>query len=392
MININEVKQFQGYLAVPECGFGPGLILIQEIFGVNSHIKNLADSYAKEGYVVLAPDIFYRIKPGFTVGYSPDDMKIAFDFYNKFDHDLGLLDLKESINFLRKYPQCNGKIGVMGFCLGGNLAYRLSVATDVQVDCAISYYGGGIDLQLGSIENLKCPIIFHFGAKDKHISLASVEKIQQAILAKNNTQLYIYEADHGFNCDERVSYDTKASMIAKERSLAVLRSSIGPAFDLNSLWEEHTKYEFTEPNVKATIATMTDNAYVNHIPTLTGGQGKEELLKFYRDHFISHMPADTRIFFVSRTVSSNRVIDEMIFSFTHDSPIEFMLPGVKPTGKYVEVPLVALVTFEGNKIKSEHIYFDQACVLVQIGLLNSTDLPVFGSEVAKKVKSFLVEG
>lgn len=155
--------------------------------------------------------------------------------------------------------------------------------------------------------------------------------------------------------------------------------------DLEALWEEHCRLEFELRDADATIQTMVEQPYVNHIPTLTGGVGREPLRAFYRDHFISKLPPDTKIIPVSRTVSEDRLVDEMIFCFTHTCEVDFLLPGVKPTGRYVEIPTVAIVSFEGDKIANEHIYWDQASVLVQIGLLDPKGLPVAGVETAKKV-------
>ncbi len=155
---------------------------------------------------------------------------------------------------------------------------------------------------------------------------------------------------------------------------------------LNDLWEEHCRYEFVDHNVEAVMATMIDNPYVNHIPTMTGGTGKKALAEFYQNHFVSCLPADTEIVSVSRTIGQGRLIDEMIFCFTHDREIDFLLPGVAPTFKRVEVPTIAIVTFEGDKIANEHIYWDQASVLVQIGLLEANDLPICGSEQTAKLK------
>jgi carboxymethylenebutenolidase len=130
---------------------------------------------------------------------------------------------------------------------------------------------------------------------------------------------------------------------------------------------------------------MVEDAYVNHIPVLTGGVGKEELREFYSKRFIPQMPPDTEITPVSRTVGTDQLVDEMIFKFTHTVKMDWMLPGIAPTGKRVEVPLVAIVRFRGNKLAHEHIYWDQASVLVQLGLLDAKTLPITGIESARKV-------
>jgi len=154
---------------------------------------------------------------------------------------------------------------------------------------------------------------------------------------------------------------------------------------LRQLWEEHVRYEFSTRNTDDTLATMVDDAYVNHIPVLTGGVGRDELREFYSKRFIPQMPPDTEMTPVSRTIGEDQLVDEMVFKFTHSIRMDWMLPGVAPTGKRVELPLVAIVRFRDGKLAYEHIYWDQASVLVQIGLIDAAKLPVAGVESARKV-------
>ncbi len=154
---------------------------------------------------------------------------------------------------------------------------------------------------------------------------------------------------------------------------------------LATLWAEHVKDEFAAKDVDATLATMVPDAYVNHIPVMTGGMGQDALREFYETRFIPQMPPDTEILPVSQTIGTNQLVDEMIFRFTHTIQMDWMLPGVKPTGKRVDVPLVAIVRFRDGKLAHEHIYWDQASVLVQLGLIDASTLPVAGVETARKV-------
>src|SRR5438128_388095 len=154
---------------------------------------------------------------------------------------------------------------------------------------------------------------------------------------------------------------------------------------LQQLWEEHVRHEFNTRNHEETLATMVEDAYVNHIPVLTGGVGRDELREFYSDRFIPQMPPDTEMTPVSRTIGEDQLVDEMVFKFTHSIRMDWMLPGVAPTGKRVVVPLVAIVRFREGKLAHEHIYWDQASVLVQIGLIDAAKLPVAGVESARKV-------
>jgi carboxymethylenebutenolidase len=162
--------------------------------------------------------------------------------------------------------------------------------------------------------------------------------------------------------------------------------NLSPAQEaLQQLWEQHVQYEFSTRNPDDTLATMVEDAYVNHIPVLTGGVGRDELREFYSKRFIPQMPPDTEMTPVSRTIGEDQLVDEMVFKFTHTIRMDWLLPGVAPTGKRVEVPLVAIVRFRDGKLAHEHIYWDQASVLVQIGLLDPAKLPVVGIESARKV-------
>ncbi len=154
--------------------------------------------------------------------------------------------------------------------------------------------------------------------------------------------------------------------------------------EMIGLWEKHTELEFSVKDAVATVATMAPGNYVNHVPVMTGGRGAKEMLDFYDKHFISKMPADTSLRLFARTVGKDRLVDEFVFTFTHDVEMNWMLPGIKPTGRKVEIPMVVVVQFEGDKIAGERIYWDQASVLLQIGLIEKTHLPVTGLEQARK--------
>jgi carboxymethylenebutenolidase len=155
--------------------------------------------------------------------------------------------------------------------------------------------------------------------------------------------------------------------------------------NLGKIFDKHIEYEFDKEDIEATMTTMTDEPYVHHVPTLTGGFGYDEVYSFYKNRFIGKMPKDIKIKPISRTVGKDQVVDEIIISFTHDREIEYMLPGVEPTGKYVEIPHVVIMKFAGPKIAHEHIYWDQASVLVQIGLIEEKNMPVTGIQQARRM-------
>jgi carboxymethylenebutenolidase len=160
---------------------------------------------------------------------------------------------------------------------------------------------------------------------------------------------------------------------------------MSPAEDPGSVFDAHVRAEFVEKDVEATMATMGDRPYVTHVPVLTGGHGREEMRHFYATYFVGRWPSDTQIRSVSRTVGQGRVIDEIIVSFTHDVEMPAMLPGIKPTGRKVELPHVVVMGVENGKVTYEHIYWDQASLLAQIGLLDPARLPVTGVEQARKL-------
>jgi carboxymethylenebutenolidase len=150
-------------------------------------------------------------------------------------------------------------------------------------------------------------------------------------------------------------------------------------------WDRHLASEFDSHDVDATMDTMVDDPYLLHVPVLTGDRGRAEVRRFYANHFIPKIPADWEITEISRTVGAEQVVDEMVTTFTHDIEVDFLLPNVPPTGRHVEVPIVAIGAFRGSEVRYEHIYWDQASVLVQIGLLDRAGLPVAGVEQTRKL-------
>lgn len=224
-IKTRDGQEFSSYLCQPSSGKGPGLLLIQEIFGVNSHIKDIADLYAQEGFVVLAPDLFWRLEPGVELSYTNKDFAKGLELYSKLDMNQALSDLGDATDVLRKMPAVTSKVGALGFCLGGHIAYRLAARSTV--DAAVSYYGGGIDQVLDEAKNLSCPLMMHFAELDTYIPAEAVNKICAALSNKDNVKIYAYPSvDHGFNCDQRATYDRKAAMLAFARSTAFLHKHL----------------------------------------------------------------------------------------------------------------------------------------------------------------------
>ena len=156
---------------------------------------------------------------------------------------------------------------------------------------------------------------------------------------------------------------------------------------LADIFDAHVTHEFVDKDVDATMQTMAPEPYLLHLPTLTGGDGRAAVRRFYEHFFVGKWPADTKVTRLSRTVGTDQVVDELLVSFTHDVPLEFMLPGVSPTGKHVELPTVVVMKFKNEKIAHEHIYWDQGSLLAQVGLIDPARVPVIGAEQASALRS-----
>ncbi len=383
-ITARDGGTFGAYLATPAQGSGPGVVVVQEIFGVNEYVRRTADRLAEEGYVVLAPDLFWRIEPGIDLGYSPEEWQRAFELFGLFDVDKGVEDIGATIDTLRALPQQAGRVGCVGYCLGGKLAFLTAARTDV--DCAVSYYGVGMDAHGDEAAKVTVPLVFHMAELDQYAPAEARDTLQAAFVGNDNATFHLYPGtDHAFAREEGDHYDKPAALMAYGRTMETFRRVLGPVYDLSSLWDAHCFHEFATRNVPDTMATMVAEPYVNHIPTMTGGVGAKQLSRFYQWHFVDANPEDTKLIPISRTVGATSLVDEMLFCFTHTREIDWMLPGVPPTGRYVEIPLVAIVNFRGDKLYHEHIYWDQASVLVQIGVLDPAGLPVAGAETARKL-------
>jgi carboxymethylenebutenolidase len=340
------------YLAVAEAGSGPGILLLLEN---GERVRRVTDLYAAAGYVVLCPE---------ALGAEDDTAAAAAA--------------------LRRRSECTGKLAALGFGRGGLSALR--AAAERLVEAAVCYGPTGIEAATDLMPRISCPVVLHFAESDPAVLPGAIARLKEAVAGRPEIGVYIYPGTRrGFEHHGGVEYDRAAAGLAHSRSIALLRRAMGPHYDLEALWEAHTRYEFQIRDVDATMATMVGDPYVNHVPVMTGGVGHRDLARFYANHFIPKCPADIAMVPISRTIGADRVVDEMVVSFTHDVEIDWMLPGVAPTGRRVEVPLVAIVGFRGDKLYHEHIYWDQASVLVQIGLLDPKGLPVAGAETAKKL-------
>ena len=390
MVTIKSLDggEFDAYLAVPSSGYGPGIVLLQEIFGVNKYMRSVADWYAAHGFVVICPDLFWRQER--NIELTDAEWNRAIELYQGLDEAKAVQDSAAAMDFLRKHPACTGRVGALGFCLGGNLAYLLSVR--FKPDCAVGYYGVSIEKSLSETTSLTSPLMLHVAGRDKFCPPEAQAAIHQTLDSNPLVTIHDYpEREHAFGRVGGEHYHRADAELADLRSLEFLVSKLAGSGiaaaqqSLSTKWDDHVKYEFATRDTEDTLATMVTDAYVNHVPVMTGGVGHDELREFYSKRFIPQMPPDTSMTPVSRTIGVDRVVDEMVFEFTHTIGMDWMLPGVAPTGRHVKVALVVIVHFRDGKLAHEHIYWDQASVLAQLGLIDGAKLPVAGVESAEKV-------
>ncbi|MFO1271225.1 MAG: dienelactone hydrolase family protein [Rubrivivax sp.] len=216
---------FAGYLALPPAGRGPGLVLFQEIFGVNEHIRAVAEQYAADGFVVLAPDVFWRQAPRVELGYVGDERARAIALMQALAPADALADIGAAVKALRARPETAGaRVGSFGYCMGGRFAYLAAAAAGV--DAAVAFYGGGIHGQLDRAAAVQCPIQFHYAEQDDNIPLEAVEKVRAAFAGKA-AEVFVYPGSHhGFNCWARASYHAPSAALAHGRALAFLAANL----------------------------------------------------------------------------------------------------------------------------------------------------------------------
>lgn len=444
--------RFRAYLAKPPRGTGPGLVLCHEIFGANATMRELADIYAEEGYVVAVPDLYWREEPDLEFDYTSGDWQRAYRLGQAYDFDLGVEDVESTLAVLRARPEVRdettasvaarrdrndtpadasreparggllgaasaalwrgrrstgsdaskeaqqhaapigpsereapGGLSVVGFSLGGRLAYLAACRLD-SVRCGVSYYGTGIEEHLHEADKVSGRLVVHLPENDKFVTDAARESIASHFAESRNVEVYLYpRAERGFARRGTDSYNRPAATIAHQRTIGALKREMGPYFDLSRLWDTHLQSTMDKKDVDAIMEGLVDAPYLNHVPTRTGGAGREGVAAFYRNHFVGQMPPDTRLLPLSRTVGATQLVEEALLSLTHSNVIDWLLPGVAPTQRYVEVPLVCVVTFRGEKIHRLQTYWDQASVLVQIGRMAADAQPVAGIECARKI-------
>ena len=378
-VTARDGRRFEAFVELPRDGHGPGLVLCHATLGLGPALRRAARLFADEGYVVLAPDLSRHLRP-----HAACDRASAPGEHDRnatFDAPAALSDLRAAAAALRDLPAFRGRIGVLGEGPGGRLAALAAANGDF--DCAVGRRAVGVEQVLDRIAATRVPIALHFAPEDPHVPARTLEAIRARLGDCTDVEIHV---DSSVADPSATGQGRQASAtMMHSRTIALLRRVLGPRYDLSALWETHRACEFDRCDVDATLATMIDEPYVNHVPTMTGGYGREALRRFYGDHFIGRQPRDLRTIPVSRTVGADRVVNEVFMSFTHDCEIEWMLPGVPPTGRRVEVVVVGIIAFRGDRLMHEHLYWDQGSVLLQLGLIDGSGLPVFGAQAARKV-------
>ncbi|KAG2417898.1 hypothetical protein HFD88_000997 [Aspergillus terreus] len=325
------------------CGHGPGLILIRpRIFAACQEQNTSLDpeplqKWAEESYAVA---------------------QVTLDAATSADETRVLEMVKTAVEGLLAREECDKK-DAFGLLVHGSKAdYAAEFASILATIAAMTTIAAVVCFDAWPVPTTT-PAVLHLPGKEN----AQPEP---------HAAVYTYPetASSAFAVPGHADFRIASAGVAHTRSLTFMKKHMdGPFFDLEKIWDEHTYYEFGDRSVEKTMATMVQEPYVNHVPTLTGGVGRARLSKFYLEHFIFNNPADTSLELISRTVGTDRVVDEFIFCLTHNQEVDWLIPGIPPTGKPLRIPFTAVVNIRGDRLYHEHIAWDQATVLVQLGLL-----------------------
>jgi carboxymethylenebutenolidase len=217
---------FQAYIARTAAKNAPAIVMVQEIFGVNAEMRKKCDAWAEKGYIAIAPDLFWRQEPMVDItDQSKAEWEKAFKLFNGFDIDLGITDLKATLNFIREDTQCNGKVGTIGYCLGGKLTYLMACRSDI--DAAVSYYGVGIDAILGESVSIQKPLMLHIAGDDEYVSKDAQAKIIAGLSDNPDVTTHSYDGvNHAFSRLNGVHFDQEAATLANQRTDAFIKENL----------------------------------------------------------------------------------------------------------------------------------------------------------------------
>lgn len=360
---------FAAEIRPPRSGNGPGILVLSGADGLDASTLAWCERYAEEGYAVIAPDLARH----FTgEGLTADRLRDA------------VATVYVAKTALAPYVDAGAKTGVLGIAGGAAIAWRAAMYG--AVDAAALYGLAEIGDDYRQVQNIACPLAVHVSGDASDAERSALAHLKVASRVRQQLRVYEYPDAAGAFADPLSSaFDHHAADLAHARSLGAFRPVLGPYYDFAELFREHTTREFTDKDPHATMETMVETPYVNHVPTLTGGVGHDLLKRFYTYHFIPKIPEDRQSVVLSETVGPNTVVIEHVSIFTHDEEMDHFLPGIPPTGKRIEIPTVIVAKFRGDKLYHEHIYWDQASVLVQLGLIDAAGLPVAGVEQARKM-------
>jgi len=343
------------YIAVHHSGTGPGLLLLADGAEPDAGIHARADLFGEEGYSVLA-----------------------------IGSEATVPDIAAAAAVLRDFPETDGGIAALGHGPGGVLALR--AAADAGFEAVVAFDAVALAEVAEILPRIPCPFVLQFGTRDAPEAAAAAASIHGRLDRRDGSRVFDWpEAGPGFAIPERDTFDKRADSLAHSRTLELVRRVIGPYYDYDALFAQHAYHEFTTRDVDATMATMIDEPYVNHTPTLAGGVGHDMLKRFYKYHFVDQNSGGRERTRISYTLGPDRLVLETYTKFRHDSMIDRYFPGIEPTGKVVEIATVIIVKFRGDKVCHEHLYWDQGSALKQIGVLDAEGLPLAGAEAARKV-------
>ena len=348
-------QSVNAFAAAHHSGSGPGLLLISDRETLDAGIRERANLFGQEGYSVLA---------------LPNGLSVS--------------NITEAVQSLRGFSSTTEKIVAVGHGNGGMLA--LQSAANVNFEAVVGFDVMPLAGQNNVLESVPCPFVLQYGIKNAPDAEALVATLKNKFIRRDGSRIYGWEEGApGFSIEKRDSHNKLADSLAHSRTLELIRRVVGPYYDYAALFAEHVHHEFTTRDVDATMATMIDEPYVNHTPTLTGGVGHDMLKRFYKYHFVDQNSGGRDRTRISYTYGPDRVVLETYTKFLHDSVIDRYFPGIEPTGKTVEIATVIIVKFRGDKVCHEHLYWDQGSALKQIGVLDADHLPIAGPEAARKV-------
>jgi carboxymethylenebutenolidase len=353
--------RFEACIVAPPGGAGPALLILHGAAGLDASLVATCERFADEGYAILAPDLSRH-----------------FDGH-AFTLTAALADVTAARPALGPRLETGARWAAVAFGAGASVGLRLAAHGAID---ALALYEPAVVVD-EDVDGIACPVTAHL-ADDAALSVRTA--FERFAAGHARRRVYFYDGmPSGFADPSQPGFDRHAAAVAHSRTLAAIRPVIGPHHDLARLFHEHLHHEFVTHDPEATMATMVDEPYVNHVPTLTGGFGHDMLKRFYTHHFIPKLPGDRRSVVLSETVGPDTVVLEVVTRFTHTVEIDYLLPGIPPSGKTLEIPTVIIAKFRGDKLYHEHIYWDQASLLVQLGLIDPKGLPVAGAEEAHKM-------